>query len=328
MFQKLIERCESGELLTQEEAILVLHKGLQSGELARVYAEADRRARAYCNNRGRIGVSIGIDAAPCTRSCKFCSHGAAWGAYAEPFEYTIEEVLGIVRSVIPLKPNGFTLRTTQDYSIEKLCNMVREVKKLLPPEINVGVNTGELNLDEALKIKKAGASGAYHAIRLREGCDTGISIEDRIKTLVALEKAGLAKSAAVEPLGPEHTDEEIVEAAFRTKPYHLQGGCVMARVPVPKTPLYELGQVSKERHMRVLAMTRLIYGPETKRVACHPPFSEALKAGASAVTVEYGAIPRDQGTADTHWRGFSIHDARKLLTDQGFDNLEVFDNPV
>ena len=321
MFDHLIQRCESGELLNREEAILVLHKDLHGELLERVYAEADRRTRAYWKNRGRIWTAIGVDSAPCSRNCKFCSLGAEWGVYNEPHELTIDEVLNHVRQMIPLQPDWITLRTTQDYGIEKLCTLVREIRKITPPEIGIVVNTGEFGLEEARRLKDAGVEVAYHTIRLREGCDTGLSVEDRIATLEAMQQAGLKMAALVEPLGPEHTDEEIVDAAFRLKPYDIKLGGVMARVPIPETPLYELGQVSEERQTRVIAMTRLIYGPEVDAICIHPPLPLALKAGANTVVVECGAIPRDQDTSDTNWRDFSIPAANQLFCEQGFDSL-------
>jgi len=221
--------------------------------------------------------------------------------------------------MIPLQPDWITLRTTQDYGIEKLCVLVREIRKLMPPEMEVVVNTGEFNLDEARQLKDAGVAVVYHTIRLREGCDTGLAVADRIATLKAMQKVGLKMAALVEPLGSEHTDEEIVDAAFRLKPYDIKLGGVMARVPIPGTPLYELGQVSEERQTRVIAMTRLIYGPEVDAICIHPPLPSALKAGANTVVVECGAIPRDQDTFDTDWRGFSITTANRLFCEQGFD---------
>lgn len=320
MFQKLIERCESGELLTPEEAILVLHNDLQGEQLNRVYAEADRRMRAYWKNRGRIWTAIGVDSAPCSRNCKFCSHGAAWGVYEKQFTLTDEEILSHVRQMVPLQPDWITLRTTQDYGIEKLCSLVRAIRKITPPEIGIVVNTGEFGFEEAVKLKEAGVEVVYHTIRLREGCDTGLSVEDRIATLKAMQKAGLKMAALVEPLGPEHTDEEIVDAAFRLKPYDIKLGGVMARVPIPGTPLFELGQVSEERQTRVIALTRLIYGPEVDAICIHPPIPAALKAGANTVVVECGAIPRDSDTAQTDWREFSIPAANQLFCEQGFNS--------
>ncbi len=319
MFQKLIERCESGELLQPEEAILVLHEDLQGELLQRVYVEADRRMRAYWKNRGRIWSAIGVDSALCSRNCKFCSHGAAWGVFEKPHELSVEEVLEHVARLVPYKPDWITLRTTQDYGIDRLCHLVQEVRKATPPESEIVVNTGEFGVEEAKKLKQAGASVVYHTIRLREGCDTGLTVEDRIATLKAMQAADLKMAALVEPLGPEHTDEEIVQAAFRLKPYDIRLGGVMARVPIPGTPLYDLGEVSEDRQVRVIAMTRLIYGPEVDAICIHPPIPEALQAGANTVVVESGAIPRDQDLSKSAWRGFSPLDAQNLFAEKGFD---------
>ena len=317
-FEKLVKRCESGNLLSPEEAILVLHEDLKGEILDRVLSEADRRTRAYWKNRGRIWSAIGVDSVPCHRNCKFCSHGAAWGVFEEPHELSVDEVLEHVARLAPYKPDWITLRTTQDYGIERLCQLVRQVRKAAPPESEIVVNTGEFGLEEAVELKKAGASVVYHTIRLREGCDTGLTIEERIETLKAMQTAGLKMAALVEPLGPEHTDEEIVEAAFRLKPYDIRLGGMMARVPIPGTPLYELGEVSEDRQIRVIALTRLIYGPEVDAVCVHPPIAGALCAGANTVVVEIGAIPRDQNMSQLVWRGFSPSDALELFGKNGF----------
>lgn len=318
MFHQLIERCESGDLLSPEDAILILNENLQGEELNRIYAEADRRTRAYWKNRGRIWSAIGVDSTLCSRNCKFCSHGAAWGVFDQPHELSVEEVLEHVARLAPHKPDWITLRTTQDYGIDRLCDLVRKVRNASPVESEIVVNTGEFGVEDAKKLKAAGASVVYHTIRLREGCDTGLTVEDRIETLKAMQSAGLEMAALVEPLGPEHTDEEIVEAAFRLKPYDIRLGGVMARVPIPGTPLYDLGEVSEERQVRVIALTRLIYGPEVDAICIHPPTSGALRAGANTVVVESGAIPRDQDLSASSWRGFSPNDAKQLFLDSGF----------
>ncbi len=318
MFQNLLQRCESGELLTPEEAILVLDERLIGEELQRVYDEANQRMHAYWTGKGRIWTAIGVDSALCSRNCKFCSHGAAWGVFDQPHELTVDEILWHVKNLASHKPDWITLRTTQDYGIDRLSTLAREVRKHIPDETEIVVNTGEFGLEDARKLKAAGVAVVYHTIRLREGIDTGLSVEERVETLKAMQAAGLKMAALVEPLGPEHTNEEIVDTAFRLKLYDIRLGGVMARVPIPSTPLYELGSVSEERQRRVVAMTRLIYGPEVDAICIHPPLPEAIRSGANVVVVECGAIPRDQCEAESSWRGFSPTDARKLYAENGF----------
>ncbi len=318
MFQQLLQRCESGELLAPEEAILILDERLTGEKLQRVYDEANRRMHAYWKGQGRIWTAIGVDSALCSRNCKFCSHGAAWGVFDRPHELTRDEILWHVKNLAAHKPDWITLRTTQDYGIDRICSLVREVRKHTPDGTEIVVNTGEFGLEDAKKLKSAGVAVVYHTIRLREGCDTGLTVKERIATLKAMQAAGLKMAALVEPLGPEHTDEEIVDAAFRLKPYDIRLGGVMARVPIPGTPLYELGSVSEDRQRRVVALTRLIYGPEVDAICIHPPIPEAIRSGANVVVVECGAIPRDKQEAESSWRGFSPDDARQMYAENGF----------
>jgi hypothetical protein len=54
-------------------------------------------------------------------------------------------------------------------------------------------------------------------------------------------------------------------------------------------------------------------------VCSHPPHAEILRAGASGVVVEVGAIPRDTKFAQTEWRGLNMTEAQKLLRQSGYD---------
>ena len=69
----------------------------------------------------------------------------------------------------------------------------------------------------AVQLKEAGFDGAYHIVRLREGTDTQIPREKRIATLDAITKAGLDLYYCVEPIGPEHTYEELVDEMLRAR---------------------------------------------------------------------------------------------------------------
>lgn len=316
--QILLNHCEENIPLTQEEAELILDSRLQGEPLKRLYSLADRKRRRISGNRPHFWTAIGVDSVPCSRNCRFCSHGAAWGAFEKPFELSIKEILRHIERLIPSQPDWITFRTTQDYGIEKICHLSVEARKIIPSEIKIVVNTGEFSFVDAQKMKDAGVQVVYHTIRLREGIDTGISIAEREETLHAIQKADLELAALIEPIGPEHTNRELVETVFRLKSFGLSLSGAMARVPVPGTPLFELGQVDEERIVRVVAMTRLVFGDEVQAICVHPPISKALQTGGNTVVIESGAIPRDSQTSETPWRGFSPLDAKLLFQQNGF----------
>jgi len=315
----IVRRSEAGERLTRDEARRLLAPDLAAEAVQRLYAAADRRMRQIAGNRGRIWAAIGVDATPCPRNCRFCSHGAAWGVYAKPFELSPAEVTAQACRLAAAKPDWLTLRFTQDYGIVKVAALGQGLRSLLPPETVLVANTGEFSRTEAVALQRAGFGAIYHTYRLREGEDTGIEPAERLQTLAAVrDTPGLALAALVEPVGPEHTDEELVEAAFRLKEYGVALSGVMARVPVPGTPLGDLGRAADNRIVRTVAMTRLISGPEVAAICVHPPLPAAFHAGANTLVVECGAIPRDQAAEAVAWRALDMTGARTLLAAAGF----------
>jgi biotin synthase len=317
--QGLIAKCRSGQQLNKDEALCVLEKELSDESKAVVLATADKRTRDIAGNRGRVYAAIGVDSAPCARNCAFCSHGARWGVYEKPYEMTIEEVCRRAAEIATHNPNSLTLRTTQDYGIDRLCLLAREVRAVLPPETILAVNTGEFASGDCDRLLASGVGAVYHTFRLREGTDTGVTTEERLRTLSLIKESGLELFALVEPVGPEHTDDELVEAAFRLKDYDVNVSGVMARVPVAGTPLAKLGKAEDERLIRIAAMTRLISGPEVEAICVHPPIPAALHAGANEIVVDCGAIPRDQSDAKETWRSFDFSAAKGMLREAGFE---------
>lgn len=322
----LLDACKSGRLLTPGEAELVLSDQLQGDALHDVLQMADDRMRRISENRGRVWAAIGVDAAPCPRSCSFCSLGSAWNVFPENYELSPSEVCEKALQIGKFEPDWLTLRTTQDYGITRLCALAKQVRQVLPCSTELVVNTGEFDLAGAHDLKAAGVNGIYHTYRLREGVDTGISPADRLATLRIIHKAGLKLAALVEPVGPEHINKEIVEAAFRLREYNVSLSGCMARVPVRGTPLAKYGSVANERIVRMIAMTRLISGPEVEAICVHPPLPEALNAGANTIVVECGAIPRDNQAKSHPWREFNFTSAKQLLSTVRYTSRMAFNN--
>jgi biotin synthase len=313
-----VAACGAGARLTRDEALRALSADLPETDRAAMLAAADARARQISGNRGRAYAVIGVDSAPCARNCAFCSHGAKWRVYGKPYQMSVEEVCLRAGETARHRPDWLTLRTTQDYGIEKLCRVARAVREALPADTALVVNTGEFEAGDCERLLDAGVAVVYHTIRLREGRDTGVRPDERARTLERIRDSGLALFALVEPVGPEHTDEELVDAAFRLKDFGVRLSGAMARVPIPGTPLGALGAVTDERLARVVAMTRLISGPEVEAICVHPPLPAALRAGANVVVAEYGAIPRDRGDATDAWRQFDLPAAQVMLAGAGF----------
>lgn len=291
---EIAAKAEAGELLNEREAEFMLGEQIDSDSLQRLYKAADSYSRRLVNNQAKIWGAIGVDSKPCTRGCKFCSLGAPWNNEFEGVELTDEEVLAYAEELVEKGANWIVLRTTEDYGISKLEKLGSKVRAILPKDTGLVANTGELTPTKIKRLYDAGFTMVYHLVRLREGIDTGLDPADRIKTLETVKDSDLQLASLVEPIGVEHTAEEIVREAFRAKDYGAVLTGAMARIPVEGTPLAKYGPLPEEKLLRVVAMTRLINGPETKYICVHPPTTAALHVGANIMVVEAGAVPREK----------------------------------
>ncbi|HEX2980873.1 MAG TPA: hypothetical protein VHO48_11460, partial [Anaerolineaceae bacterium] len=126
-----------------------------------------------------------------------------------------------------------------------------------------------------------------------------------------------------EPVGPEHSPQELVDQIF----LGIELGCyqhaAMRRVPVPNTPLAKKGQISERRLSQVVAVVTLasIGCPETQTIAVHEPNSLGLVSGANTIYAEAGVNPRDESKNTEDGRGRDILHCRKMLAEAGYTGL-------
>ena len=108
---------------------------------------------------------------------------------------------------------------------------------------------------------------------MREGVDTDLSKEDRLETLKNIVASGLDLYTCCEPIGLEHTNEEIVENIF----IGIDLGCfqhvAMRRVAVKGVPLESKGQITEMRLAQIVAVLTLatISSKSVKYMSIHEP---------------------------------------------------------
>ena len=168
-----------------------------------------------------------------------------------------------------------------------------------------------------------GLTGIYHVCRIGEGKVTALEPGARIKTMHNALDAGLQIFTCLEPVGPEHTIEEIVDNMY----IGIDLGCtqhsVMRRVSVPGTPLAGYGQISNLRLGQLTAVVALatFSMPSMRYMGIHEPTEIGYVSGANVVTAETGVNPRDSVAETSHGRGMDMAACRKMLFDCGFSHI-------
>ncbi len=75
-----------------------------------------------------------------------------------------------------------------------------------------------------------------HSIRLTEGTDTRFDINERRATLAAIPDSDLKLVHLIEPVGDEHTDEEISDRSLESLEYRASISDNISHIPVEETP--------------------------------------------------------------------------------------------
>jgi biotin synthase len=310
----IIEKAKNGQSLTKEDAVSLLNVKNNSEELSRIFALANKLTKKAFNNKGYVFAQIGINAQPCSINCKFCSMGANHYVMESEWCKDAATVLSEVSDLVNANVDDIFLMTTADYSIQEFINLAKNARKIIPQKIKLVANIGDFDLSVAYSLKEAGVTGIYHIHRLKEGIDTNVEPKVRIKTLDAIKEAGLELYYCVEPIGPEHTYEEIADEMERGRDYDVNVMAVMRRTPVGGTPLFDKGQISALELTKIAAVTRLVSEP-TRAMNAHEVTPATLIARVNQLYAEYGANPRDDKSNTETGRGYSTDTIKKLLTD-------------
>lgn len=306
------------DTLNQDPAAALLDTRVSDARIQHLLERADGLTRQLANGRGYIWSAIGIDSTPCDMGCSFCSHAAKWQIYKESPPLSVDAIVQKAGQLADGGADFVVLRTTQCYDLQRLLALGRRVRQRIGDDLHLVVNTGEMEADTGKALKDAGFSMVYHVVRLREGIDTGHTVDMRLRTIDTVLAAGLELQYLIEPLGPEHAPAEILTEARRARAIGASGTGVMARVPVLGTPLAHLGQVSEPYLRRVAAVARLEYPAGGPHLCVHPPHLSTLRSGGNTIIVEQAAIPRDTESSAGPWRGFDLPTARATLQAAGW----------
>ena len=292
--------------LTKEEAVALLNIDNKSDLFYELIKTANRMTREEYDNKAYIFSQIGLNASPCSKNCKFCSMAQSNYVMEGEFQKTMEDIddiLETVRQLVKAGTHDVFLMTTADYPVEEFLKIGAAVKGILPEGVRLVANIGDFDKDTAQDLLTAGFTGVYHIRRLGEGKDTDIDPARRIKTLEVIREAGLELYYCVEPIGPEHTYEEIADEMLRAREYDVKAMAVMRRTPVLGTPMAEKGMISACELTKIEAVTRLVSKP-SRSMNTHEVTPMTLIAGVNQLYAEVGANPRDHVDDTAGKRGY------------------------
>lgn len=306
--------------LTEDETVFLLSFDEDSPEADFAIRTADSFMRQNCDNTGDIGVQFGVITGPCAGRCKFCNFSADT-TDTEMYVMPDDVLRDYVREVTRFGDvTSISLLTIQNFDVDDLIRMVKVVKKEVDKGIGISINCGDLEYDECVALREAGAIGAYHVLRLGEGKYNAIDPERRKRTVKNLIGAGIVTTTCTEPIGPEHTPEDIVKNYMWGMNAGCASGAVMYRVPVPGTDLADMGEISQKRLKQIASVMALssswYVGPFS-----FFRWNFGYHGGFNKVFAEYAASPRDTAVLSEEGRGRTVEWARRELFLNGYDKI-------
>ena len=318
----IIRAVDDGAVPGRDDILHLLRLPHRSAGAGLVMASARELAREACGNRAEICVQIGLNVSPCPRNCRFCSFAACNGIFDAPSELPVEDVVDRAVRAEAEGANSIYLMGTGDYPMGRFVEVGQEVRRHLRPETPLVANAGDLSPRWARAFKDAGFVAIYHAVRMGEGRDTSIPPARRLQTFQLAREAGLRLATCVEPVGPEHTTDEILEKII----LHREAGpCfsgAMRRIPIPGTAMERHGQLSELRIAYLVAVVRLAMGRELIGNCTHEPNVVGAAAGANLFWAEIGPNPRDVDAHTEDSRGLDVAACRRIFQEADYEVLE------
>ena len=317
---RIFEKAYAREHINRDECVKLLSLEDASPEACAMRGLASAIVRERTENTGSIFAQIGLQCYPCKGNCDFCS-------FAE--KYNMMGTIKMDDATIAAATKAFTdgdqlfglwLMTMADYNLDEYLKMVQVVKDNKIGSVNLYTNIGDTSYEAFQEIKAAGLDGVYHCWRLGEGKHTRFSSEQRKQTMLNAKKAGLDLLDALEPIGIEHTPEEMAEHIFFSKELETIQYGAMKRISVPGTSFEGMPEISyytlsKYTAAVVLAMAGMKKFPW---IGVHEPNLHSYLSGANLITAEIGVNPRDTVVDTLQSRGLDIADCRRILKDAGY----------
>ena len=315
-FQSILDAGLGRKRLNQQDCEYLLSFPEDSLEAEGLIQKVDGFVRDRCDNRGEIGAQIGIIVGPCYADCAFCNFASST-TDVEDYTMKSDELTRYLKGIASTGiVSSVSLMTIHNFDFDELLDSVQIARSVLPESIELSINTGDLEYEDAVELHKAGVDSAYHAFRLGESIDNWLEPRGRINTMKNLKKAGIRVATGVEPIGPEHSNREISQHFFDMMDFGCDCCSASARECVPGTRLFDAGEISAKR-LRQIRSALLITSTWCNNTEFG--FYGGFYGGFNRVFAEYGGSPKDTEELSERSLRRTVEWARGRLISEGYN---------
>jgi biotin synthase len=286
----IVDKGMAGLGLDEPEIVELLKVNPYSAEGSYIRWGGWMLSRKASDGYAEVHAQIGMDASACYKNCEFCSFAACNGLRPDKLEMPVDEVLEYAKAYDEAGVNLICLMVTASYDFNKFLEMGAAVHEVINPNLPLMANIDDFTLDQARQLKDAGFDAIYHVIHMGEGDITNISPQTRLQTIRNAQEAGLSVSSCVEPIGTEHTPEEVAHRFKQILELNPQSSGAGLRVAVPGTRFENDPPKGKIDWCHISGVFRLAAGLKPR--LCGNTYL-AADSGSNYGWAEVGTNPRD-----------------------------------
>lgn len=230
-----------------------------------VFSAASIHRQNHNPNSVQVSTLLSIKTGSCPEDCKYCPQSAHYntGLKKEPF-MEIEKVVKAAKEAKLAGASRFCMgaawRNLSDRDLDKVCDMVKEVKNL---GMETCVTLGMINANQSAKLKDAGLDYYNHNIdtspEYYKEIITTRHFEDRLNTLENVRNAGInVCCGGIVGMGEKRTDRAEMLRTLANLPEHPQSVPINMLVKVKGTPLENTSGVDEFEFIRTIAVARIL----------------------------------------------------------------------
>jgi biotin synthase len=229
---------------------------------------------------------LSIKTGSCPEDCKYCPQSAHYntGLKKEPL-MELEDVITSAKRAKELGATRFCMgaawRKLHDRDVDKVCQMVKEVKNL---GLESCVTLGMITKDQGQKLKSSGLDYYNHNIDSSEEYYEDIistrSYSDRIKTLENISESGLKTCCGgIIGMGESITDRAKMLITLANLENHPESVPINKLVKVKGTPLENVTEIDNFDFIKVIAAARIMMPKSFVRLSAgREEMSEEMQA--------------------------------------------------
>jgi biotin synthase len=225
-------------------------------------------------NKVQISTLLSIKTGSCPENCKYCPQSAHYDTGLQ--KEALMETSKIIEAANAAKKAGASRfcmgaawRSLHDRDVEKICNIVDEVKKT---GLETCMTLGMLTESQSKKLKEAGLDYYNHNIdsspEFYSEIITTRKFEDRLNTLKNVREAGLnVCSGGIVGMGEKREDRAKMLIILANLPKQPQSVPINMLVKVKGTPMENIENLDEFEFIRTIAIARIMMPKSAVRLS-------------------------------------------------------------